>query len=214
VPHLHRRADFQRHIISPLLTGQPDCTLNLRLLLDAVCLRRLMSLMKLPQTQYQTQMVELSAEERSLYENILQSSMQDIDTMISSKSSGKAYSSILRAILRTRMLCDHGTFQQKKSKSRLTTPSMDDESTLASLQEGDEGRNSNDSKARNYFSANTKIQKNSFLRNLQQPTIHLKWKLTFDITQVKIYCYQIQPLIDLHTQRNYPRYYTTLVMMH
>jgi SNF2 family DNA or RNA helicase len=99
-----------------------------------------MSLLKLPKTQNQTQMVNLSTEERALYDDILQKSLDEIDNAISSKSSGKAYSSVLRAILRTRMICDHGTFRETTSKSPLATPSMDNEDTLASLQEGDEGK--------------------------------------------------------------------------
>lgn len=98
-----------------------------------------MSILKLPQTQYQTQSVELSPGERRLYGEILQSSLAEIDSAISNKSSDKAYSSILQAILRTRMLCDHGTFRDTTSKSRLATLVMDDKSALSSLQEGDEG---------------------------------------------------------------------------
>jgi SWI/SNF-related matrix-associated actin-dependent regulator of chromatin subfamily A3 len=139
VPHLDRKADFQKLIITPLFTGKQDCTLNLRVLLNAMCLRRKMSLLKLPKTQYQTQMVTLSPEEREFYSDILKKSLDEIDNAISSKSSGKAYSSVLRAILCTRMLCNHGTLRETASKSRLATPSMDNEDTLASLQEGDEG---------------------------------------------------------------------------
>jgi hypothetical protein len=83
--------------------------------------------------------VTLSPEERKIYDEILRSSLEEIDNAISSRSSGKAYSSILRAILRTRMLCDHGTNLETASTSRLTTPAMENEDTLASLLEGDEG---------------------------------------------------------------------------
>ena len=139
VPYLDKKAEFKRHIISPLLTGEPESTLNLRVLLDAMCLRRMMSSLNLPKAQYQTQRVTLSPEERMVYGDILQSSLDEIDNAISSKSSATAYSSILRAILRTRMLCDHGTFLRTASRSRLATPSMNNEDILAALQEGDGG---------------------------------------------------------------------------
>lgn len=139
VPFLDRKADFKRHIISPLLTGKSESTLNLRLLLDAICLRRMMSILNLPETRYQTQRVTQSPEERNLYDEILQKSREEIELAVSSKNSGTAYSSILRAILRTRMLCDHGTFLKAASKSRLVSPSIDNGDILSELQEGDRG---------------------------------------------------------------------------
>jgi SWI/SNF-related matrix-associated actin-dependent regulator of chromatin subfamily A3 len=139
VPHLDQKADFQRHIIAPLLSGKEDSTHNLCILLNAMCLRRNISLLRGPKARYQTQTVVLSPYERMIYNEILQSSLEEIDNAISSRSSGKTYSSILRAILRTRMLCDHGTHRETTSKSQLATPAMDNEDTLATLLEGDEG---------------------------------------------------------------------------
>jgi SWI/SNF-related matrix-associated actin-dependent regulator of chromatin subfamily A3 len=139
VPNLNQKLDFQRHIINPLLSGKEDATRNLRILLNAVCLRRKLSILEGPKATYQTQTVILSLSERDMYSRILQSSLEEIDSAISSKSSSKAYSIILRAILRTRMLCDHGTHCETTSTSRLATPAMENENTLASLLEGDEG---------------------------------------------------------------------------
>lgn len=139
VPFLKRKADFKRHVISPLLTGKPDSALNLRLLLNAICLRRMMSLLKLPETRYQTQRVTQSPEERNLYDEILQKSREEIEFAVSSKNSETAYVSILRAILRTRMLCDQGTFLNIATKSRLASSLIDNGNILAELQEGDRG---------------------------------------------------------------------------
>jgi SNF2 family DNA or RNA helicase len=99
----------------------------------------MMSLLNLPETRYQTQRVTQSLEERNLYDEILQKSREEIELAVSSKNSGTAYSSILRAILRTRMLCDHGTFLNTANKNRLASPSINNENILAELQEGDGG---------------------------------------------------------------------------
>jgi SWI/SNF-related matrix-associated actin-dependent regulator of chromatin subfamily A3 len=139
VPHLDQKAGFQKHIIAPLLLGKEDSTRNLRILLNAMCLRRNISLVQGPKARYQTQTVVLSPTERMMYNEILQSSLEEINNTISSRSYSKAYSSIPRAILCTRMLCDHGTHRKTTSKSRLATPAMDNEDTLATLLEGDEG---------------------------------------------------------------------------
>jgi SWI/SNF-related matrix-associated actin-dependent regulator of chromatin subfamily A3 len=139
VPFLDRKADFHRSIIAPLMTGKPEYILNLRLLLDAMCLRRMMSLLNLPKTHYQTQHVTQSPEEKALYAEILQNSRKEINLAVSSNNSITAYGSILRTILRTRMLCDHGRFLKTANKSRPASPFLDNRDTLAELQEGDSG---------------------------------------------------------------------------
>lgn len=139
VPFLDRKVDFKRLIISPLLTGKPESTLNIRRLLDAVCLRRMIGLLELPKAQYQTQPITLSPNERYIYDEILQKSLEEIELAVCTKSPGTAYGSIMRAILRTRMLCDHGTYLGTTSKSGTASPSTDNEDSLAELQEGDRG---------------------------------------------------------------------------
>ncbi|OBT69919.1 hypothetical protein VE03_00430 [Pseudogymnoascus sp. 23342-1-I1] len=138
VPELESRSTFQKYIISPLATGMPRSSRNLRLLLNSVCLRRLVTIMNLPAVTYQVQRLDLSPGEKQLYEDILESSSQEIEEAISSKKSSAAYSSILRAILRTRMLCNHGTFRRPPGTSRLGTPLIENKDILASIQDGDE----------------------------------------------------------------------------
>jgi len=139
IPHLEDKIEFQTHIIAPLLLGGEDSTRNLRILLNTICLRRNISLLDGPKAQYQTQSVVLSPEERQLYDEILQNSLKEFDNAISSRSSSKAYSIILKAILGTRMLCNFGTICKTINNSRLIDPTLDSEDTLVCLLEGDQG---------------------------------------------------------------------------
>lgn len=139
VPGFENKAMFQRFIVSPLRKGIPNSTMNLRLLLNSICLRRLSSSLNGPKITYRVQELNLSIEERQTYEKILEDSNEEIEEAISTRTSFAAYSIILRAILRTRMLCDHGTFRRTPGTSRLGTPSTEEE-VLACIQDGDEGK--------------------------------------------------------------------------
>lgn len=93
--------------------------------------------MKLPETHYQTQFVDLSLDERNLYEDILQKSVEEIDDAVSNKSSTKTYNSILRAILCTRMIYNQGTLHETASRCQLEK--LEGGYSLTAMQDGDEG---------------------------------------------------------------------------
>lgn len=139
IPEFEKKAIFQKFIVSPLRTRFPNSTNNLRLLLNSICLRRLSKILEIPDVTYRIQSLDLSEKERSIYEKILENSSKDIEQAISTKTSVAAYSIILKAILRTRMLCNEGTHQRVSSASRLGTPWKEKEEILVIMQEGDEG---------------------------------------------------------------------------
>lgn len=74
-----------------------------------------------------------------MYDKILADSAEEIEQAMSTKTSFAAYSILLKAILRTRMLCNHGIHQKVSYSSRLGTPSNEKQEILAVMQEGDEG---------------------------------------------------------------------------
>jgi SWI/SNF-related matrix-associated actin-dependent regulator of chromatin subfamily A3 len=104
---------FRKHISDPLLTDRQNGDRNLRLLLGSLCLRRTRSLLKLPDAKDQIILLNLSEAERSSYDDIIEESRRRIDDFISSKSITKAYNGIFQAILRLRLLCNHGTLSTK-----------------------------------------------------------------------------------------------------
>lgn len=102
-------AIFKNHISEPLLTDRRHDEKNLRSLLGSICLRRTRSLLKLPDAKDRTILLTLSEAERALYDETIEESRRRIDGSISSSSITKAYNGIFQAILRLRLLCNHGT---------------------------------------------------------------------------------------------------------
>ena len=107
---------FRQHIIEPLLTEQPDCGQNLRLLLSSICLRRTNVLLDLPDTIFETVWLDMSMDEATLYSKISEKYRREKDMSISKKAVIKTYNALFQAILQLRLLCDHGTFYQKKNQ--------------------------------------------------------------------------------------------------
>ncbi|KAF8441249.1 SNF2 family N-terminal domain-containing protein [Terfezia claveryi] len=117
VDPIHSQTLFKRHIVEPLKARglRSDDTVgirNLRLLLTTYCLRRQQSL--LPQFIKENQdeiirMVEFHADERQNYENLKTECNKTIKYAVCKKNvHGQAYFTVLQAILRLRLFCNHG----------------------------------------------------------------------------------------------------------
>lgn len=104
---------FRQTIIEPLLTGSHESVQRLRLLLKLICLRRTKAALNLPDLAETEVLLDLSDEERTQYASVLEDSKKAIDASISSKAIKTAYNGIFYAILRLRLLCDHGTFTRE-----------------------------------------------------------------------------------------------------
>jgi SNF2-related domain len=119
--------NFRRYIIEPLLTGAPNSTENLRLLLGSTCLRRTKRHLKLSEARFETVQLSLSTEEQILYSEILEMSKRALDDSICSKSKIKRYNCMFTAIIHLRMLCNLGTFYKTSASnsSSLGTAGMD-----------------------------------------------------------------------------------------
>ncbi|KAK4209149.1 SNF2 family N-terminal domain-containing protein [Rhypophila decipiens] len=103
-----RGSVFYQHILEPLSKESPDRAFRLQALLRTVCLRRKETLLKLPEPRELQFDVDLDAEERLMYNDILQSCARDIDEVISSQVRMKRYSILFTAIMKLRRVCNHG----------------------------------------------------------------------------------------------------------
>jgi hypothetical protein len=96
--------------------------------LKRICIRRTKDLLRLPDHQVVQYELQLSPAEKSRYSQILACHKKAIDDTVCGRKPSEAYRTIFQALLKLRMLCNHGSFQ------------MDDqdgaEKTLAILQEG------------------------------------------------------------------------------
>ncbi|RTE70723.1 hypothetical protein BHE90_014873 [Fusarium euwallaceae] len=100
---------FLRHILQPLSKDTPDRAVNLRALLQTICLRRTKRYPKLPDPHNEEISIGLEGEERLVYDRILKKCARDIDEAVSTKAKIKKYSILFAAIVKLRKLCNHGT---------------------------------------------------------------------------------------------------------
>lgn len=127
IPQLDTMTMFRKHVILPVEKGRGDCLRNLRLLLDSLCLRRTKELLNLPEPIETLQWIQLSPTEEEIYTKIGEESRMEIEAAVSVHKATKAYSSVLRALLRLRLLCNNGTYQSDTLKT--SSPSIPIESS-------------------------------------------------------------------------------------
>lgn len=136
VPLLETSTLFRYHIVSPVELGNTTGFSRLRQLLKSLCLRRTNHLLNLPEPVTLHNRLELSEIEGAQYANVSETFRQTIDRAVSGREVAKAYNGILKAILRLRLLCNHGTYDQSTEASSDVSPEYQDEA-LALLQQSD-----------------------------------------------------------------------------
>lgn len=136
VPLLETAPTFRRYITSPIESGSSCGFQSLRLLLRSLCLRRTNKILGLAEPVRRLQQLKLTGAEDATYTEIGQTYRQEIDRAVSGPNTVQAYSGVLRAILRLRMLCNHGTYEPLSQNPEGTLPS-DPEEALAYLQQSD-----------------------------------------------------------------------------
>ncbi|KAI0444887.1 SNF2 family N-terminal domain-containing protein [Xylaria telfairii] len=109
LPPLSTKIAFQKHILGPLSEGGPNFAKPLQTYLEAYCLRRTEKCLTLPSSWRKDVMLQLSSEERHLYDGILDKTRRQIDLLVS-KSDNNTCGKLFTAMLRMRMLCNLGTF--------------------------------------------------------------------------------------------------------
>ncbi|KAI0976951.1 P-loop containing nucleoside triphosphate hydrolase protein, partial [Xylaria arbuscula] len=97
------------HILGPLSAGGFDFAKPLREYLTAYCLRRNENCLTLPSSSEEKITLQLSSQERGLYNRILDNTRKQIDSLISKRGTASC-SKLFAAMLKMRMLCNLGTF--------------------------------------------------------------------------------------------------------
>jgi SWI/SNF-related matrix-associated actin-dependent regulator of chromatin subfamily A3 len=128
---------FRAHIINPIESGRANGLSNLRTLLKCICLRRRKELLKLPEPQLCQYLLKLSDAEQDEYASIGETHRQAIDDAVSGYKTAEAYQGMLQALLRLRLLCNHGLLE-KRSQSAATRVLEDPDETLSLLQQSDQ----------------------------------------------------------------------------
>lgn len=102
---------FASYITTPLRTGQAEAIPKLRLLVDAITLRRLKDKIDLPPRIETIVPLKMTDAERNLYEQFSRNTQGQFDAMTNKNGGmgGKAYAHVLKAIGRLRMISAHGS---------------------------------------------------------------------------------------------------------
>lgn len=102
--------------MSPLSEGGPNFAAPLREYLEAYCLRRGEKCLTLPPSRQEHITLQLSSEERRLYDLILNNTRRQINSLVS-KRDIRSCSKFFTAMLRMRMLCNLGTYSSNGSRT-------------------------------------------------------------------------------------------------
>ncbi|KAI0599782.1 SNF2 family N-terminal domain-containing protein [Biscogniauxia sp. FL1348] len=125
LPPLSTKAAFQKQILGPLSEGGPNFAKPLRTYLESYCLRRSEKCLTLPPSQQEDVPLKLSPEEQHLYNLVLYTTKQQIDSLVSKGDTIKC-KILFTAMLRMRMLCNVGTFPPAKAnRSSLGQPDLE-----------------------------------------------------------------------------------------
>ena len=127
-PFVSTPQEFRKNFVQPIEAGSSQGFENLRTLLKCICIRRTKDLLRLPDHQVVQYELQLSPAEKSRYSQILASHKKAINDTVCGRKPSEAYRTIFQALLKLRMLCNHGTFQ--------TDDRNGSDKTLAILQEG------------------------------------------------------------------------------
>ncbi|TGO40525.1 hypothetical protein BHYA_0036g00580 [Botrytis hyacinthi] len=131
---------FRKHIINPLLKEKDEGAVNLRTLLDSICLRRTKKLLNLPSVVEVYRAVYFSFEEKSLYDSTRREEIQAVKQQDSQGRNKKGYFGIFQLQLHLRRLCNHGTFLKRCCSISQTDTQFDPEQALGLLQEKNESK--------------------------------------------------------------------------
>ncbi|XRM42290.1 hypothetical protein ABZX51_005515 [Aspergillus tubingensis] len=111
IPPFENRSQtkFKEYIIDPLFSGGNDPSQNLRLLLRSLCLRRTKQGGHSITVNTVVVKLLLSAAERTAYNEILDETKHEMDTLVSSNLGARKYTKLFTAMHRLRVLCVQGT---------------------------------------------------------------------------------------------------------
>jgi SWI/SNF-related matrix-associated actin-dependent regulator of chromatin subfamily A3 len=132
---LNTLSEFRKHIITPLLKGRDQGSNNLRILLDAICLRRTKKLLNLPDSYDEDRQIEFTPLEMKFYKETQAEMIATVKQHDSQSRNTKDFFGIFQLQLQLRRICNHGTFQKALSKSPTEGDQFDPEQAFEMLQE-------------------------------------------------------------------------------
>jgi SWI/SNF-related matrix-associated actin-dependent regulator of chromatin subfamily A3 len=97
------------------------------LLLRSLCLRRTNELLQLSKPVTRLYRLDLASVEDAAYAHVGEMYRQEIDRAASGQQPAEAYNGILQALLRLRLLCNHGTYENGPWEFGAASPSEPEE---------------------------------------------------------------------------------------
>nr|CAF06022.1 related to regulator of chromatin [Neurospora crassa] len=122
-PYLAKNA-FRKHVLEPLSGGGRCNSEPLRAYLRSYCLRRTDKCLDVPPSTSKIIYLALSDQEQWTYDAILSRTKWLLDDIVSGKDTGtlKLYNVLFTAILKMRMMCNHGTLNPLWASADYLTP--------------------------------------------------------------------------------------------
>ncbi|KAH8698038.1 SNF2 family N-terminal domain-containing protein [Phaeosphaeriaceae sp. PMI808] len=119
------RETFNRDIVNPWKAGNNEVAITrLKTLLQCILLRRSQGTVELPKRTDLKFTLQLSREERKHYEKVESCAARSVDAALhDTKSSGKAFASIIQQINELRLVCNLGT-RRKPPRQATTQPDI------------------------------------------------------------------------------------------
>jgi len=127
VPLLDNAISFRKLITNQAISNSRDRFKNLQTLLQAICLRRTRDQLGLPDPVPHIRKIEFTPEERHGYEQLGLECRRHIDMSVSGRGK-KLNSTVLESLLRLRLFCNNGAFQE------FSTAALDGDEVLSFLQ--------------------------------------------------------------------------------
>ncbi|KAJ6007434.1 helicase [Penicillium herquei] len=112
VPYLSEPEMFRTHIINPAYHDDSTRFDNLRLLLGCICLRRTKDTGHLADPKFEVIRLNMSPSETQAYNEIVERHREAMDRSVSTCNSAAASHHIFQALLKLRLLCNHGLYKR------------------------------------------------------------------------------------------------------
>jgi SWI/SNF-related matrix-associated actin-dependent regulator of chromatin subfamily A3 len=129
VPILQDAATFRKFIVNQSSSQSSDRFKHLRMLLQAICLRRTREVIGLSDAVPELRYINLTPEERNEYNQIIHSCRINIERVVSRRGKN-VNSTVLESLLRLRLFCNNGT-----PETDCSTDASDHDEILSYLQQ-------------------------------------------------------------------------------
>ncbi|KAJ5626592.1 helicase [Penicillium herquei] len=136
VPYLSEPEMFRTHIINPAYHDDSTRFDNLRVLLGCICLRRTRETGDLPDPTFEVIRLNLSTSETQAYNDIVEYQREQSDRSVSTCNSAAGSQHIFQALLKLRLLCNHGVYKKALSPTRNPQLNADELFSFLQLQNG------------------------------------------------------------------------------